>query len=36
MGAQGSPTSLPAAFVSAALAGQEQETGGGREARQEE
>lgn len=32
----GSPTSLPAAFVSAALAGQEQETGGGREARQEE
>jgi len=32
----GSPASLPAAFVSAAPAGREQETGGGREARQEE
>lgn len=32
----GLPPSLPSAFVSAAPAGREQETGGGREARQEE
>lgn len=35
-GCPDSPASLPAAFVSAAPAGREQETGGGREARQEE
>lgn len=35
-GCPGSPASLPSAFVSAAPAGREQETGGGREARQEE